>query len=109
MPSRTRSKYNSLPHGSPTAAHRSATELFGVAVRHHLANELDAAERGYRGVIALEPKFAEALNNLGVLLRERDAKAAHDLFERAVAARSRYTEAQFNLALSFMGQAKLVE
>ena len=111
MPSSTRprSKYNSLPHGAPTAAQRSATELFGVAVKHHLANELDAAEKGYRGVIALEPKFAEALNNLGVLMRPRDAKGAHALFERAVAVRPRYVEAQFNLALSFMVLGTLVE
>jgi tetratricopeptide (TPR) repeat protein/glycosyltransferase involved in cell wall biosynthesis len=111
MPSSTRprSKYNSLPHGAPTGAQRSATELFCVAVKHHLANDLDAAEKGYRGVIALEPKFAEALNNLGVLLRPRDTKAAHALFERAVAARPRYAEAQFNLALSFMVAGKLLD
>jgi tetratricopeptide (TPR) repeat protein/glycosyltransferase involved in cell wall biosynthesis len=111
MPSSTRprSKYNSLPHGVPTGAQRSATELFGAAVKHHLANDLDAAEKGYRGVIALEPKFAEALNNLGVLIRPRDAKAAHALFERAVAARPRYAEALFNLALSCMVAGKLLE
>lgn len=111
MPSSTRprSKYNSLPHGAPTAAQRSATELFCVAVKHHLADELDAAEKGYRGVIALEPKFAEALNNLGVLVRPRDAQAAHAFFERAVAARPRYAEAQFNLALSHMVAGKLLE
>ena len=48
MPSSTRprSKYNSLPHGAPTAAQRSATELFCVAVKHHLADELEGAEKG---------------------------------------------------------------
>jgi tetratricopeptide (TPR) repeat protein/glycosyltransferase involved in cell wall biosynthesis len=102
MPSRTRprSKNNSLPHSSP--AIHSAKELFAAAVRHHLANELDAAEKGYRTVLSLEPKFAEALNNLGALVRPRDAAAAHTLFERAVAARPKYSEGLFNLGLSLM-------
>src|SRR5262245_46899498 len=99
MPPRTRSrsKYNSLPHGSP--AQRSAKELFAIAVKHHLANELGNAEQAYRGVIALEPRFAEALNNLGVIVRQRDTAAAHELFERAVAARSKYTEGLYNLGV----------
>jgi len=97
---RSRSKNNSLPHGSPAV--RSAPELFAAAVRHHLANELDAAEKAYRTVLSLEPKFAEALNNLGAIVRLRDVAAAHSLFERAVAARPKYIGALFNLGLSFM-------
>jgi tetratricopeptide (TPR) repeat protein/glycosyltransferase involved in cell wall biosynthesis len=109
MPSRTRprSKNNSLPHSSP--AIHSAKELFAVAVKHHLANELDAAEKCYRTVLSLEPKFAEALNNLGALIRPRDAEAAHRLFERAIEARPRYTEALFNLGLSFMHRRAFTE
>ncbi len=109
MPSRTRprSKNNSLPHGSPAV--RSVKELFAAAVRSHLANELDAAEKGYRTVLSLEPKFAEALNNLGVLLRSRDATTAHSFFERAVDARPKYTEALFNLGLSFMQRADFAQ
>src|SRR5262249_2073257 len=108
MPSRTRprSKYNSLPHGSP--AQRSARDLFATAVNHHLPNELGSAEQGYRGAIALEPRFAEALNNLGALLRPRDVGAAHALFERAVAARPKYVEALFNLGLSHMERGELL-
>ena len=107
MPSRTRprSKNNSLPHGSP--AQRSARELFAIAVKHHLANELGNAEQGYRGVIALEPKFAEALNNLGVIVRLRDAAAAHTLFERAAGARPKYAEGLYNLGVSHMMRGSL--
>ena len=109
MPSRTRprSKNNSLPHGSPAV--RPVKELFAAAVRSHLANELDAAEKGYRTVLSLEPTFAEALNNLGVLLRSRDAVTAHSFFERAVDVRPKYTEALFNLGLSFMQRADFAQ
>jgi tetratricopeptide (TPR) repeat protein/glycosyltransferase involved in cell wall biosynthesis len=76
-------------------------------VRHHLADELDAAEKGYRAVLSIEPDFPEALNNLGALIRPLDATAAHTLFERAVRARPGYAEALFNLGLSFMHAADL--
>ncbi|HEY4132904.1 MAG TPA: tetratricopeptide repeat protein [Gemmatimonadaceae bacterium] len=108
MASRTRprSKNSSLPHSSP--AIRSTKELFAAAVRHHLANELDAAEKSYRTVLSLEPKFPEALNNLGALVRHRDAAVAHTLFERAAAARPNYTDGLFNLGLSFMTRGELL-
>lgn len=103
---RSRSHYNSLPHGSQ--AHRSPRELFDAAVKHHLAGEHTAAESAYRAVIAAAPSFAEAHNNLGVLIRSRDADAAHSLFERATAAQPRYIEALFNLGLSWMARGDLL-
>src|SRR3569833_859270 len=84
MASRTRPRSNnkSLPNGYP--AIRSAKERFAAAVKHHLANELVAAEQNYRAALHLEPHFPEALNNLGALIRPRDAKAAFVLFVCAV-------------------------
>lgn len=105
---RSRSKHNSLPHGSPALSSRSPKELFAIGVKHHVAHELEAAEKAYRSAVALEPKFAEALNNLGALIRPRDAAAAHALFQRSVDARPKYIEGLFNLGLSHMERGELL-
>src|SRR3569833_2468012 len=108
MASRTRPRSSNKTHPNGSPANRTAKEHFAAAVKHHLANELVAAEQNYRAAVHLEPHLTEALNNLGAQIRPRDAKAAHALFERAVAARPKYTVALFNLALSFMHRGELL-
>lgn len=42
------------------------------AFKDHLAGKLDAAVSQYRNAIAIHPDFAEALNNLGVALKDQN-------------------------------------
>jgi protein O-GlcNAc transferase len=51
----------------PTAA---AERALGDAVREHQAGRLEAAVSRYRGAIAIHPDFPEALNNLGIALKD---------------------------------------
>ena len=59
------------------------------------------------GEILIDPRFAEAFNNLGVLLRERGALAdATPILERAVALDPDLTAARFNLGLCYEDQGR---
>ena len=53
-----------------------------------MREDLAAAERAYRGAIEVDPTFAEALNNLGALLRDTDrGEEGIAMLRRAVEAR----------------------
>ncbi|MBF0371199.1 MAG: tetratricopeptide repeat protein [Magnetococcales bacterium] len=58
----------------------------------------DQAESAFRQALSLKPHFAQAHNNLGLLLKNRDAgDAAEAAFRAAIAHRSNYPEAWVNL------------
>jgi tetratricopeptide (TPR) repeat protein/glycosyltransferase involved in cell wall biosynthesis len=99
MARRTRSAHRTAY--SSAAPVKTAREIFAEAVQHHVAGRIVEAEASYRRVLVQEPRFAEALNNLGVLVRRHDAHAAHSAFEAAAAARPDYVEALVNLGLSW--------
>ena len=92
---------------APSPAALSAKDQFALAVDHHLAGRTSEAESRYRSVIARDPGFAEAHNNLGVLLRSVNATTAHTCFERAVAGRSDYLEGLLNLGMSWSERGAL--
>jgi Flp pilus assembly protein TadD len=67
---------NTGSRAAPPEAERALFEAF----QDHLAGRLEAAVSGYRHAIAIYPEFPEALNNLGVALKDlnrfREARRA---------------------------------
>src|SRR5690348_12557601 len=98
MASRTSSRHRAVPM---PAGRKSAAKQFALALEHQLAGRVKEAEFAYRQSLAIDPSFAEACNNLGVLVRGRDATEAHALFEQAVALRPGYADALVNLGRSY--------
>ncbi len=76
----------------------TADELFTRALAAHQSGDHDAAETGYRELLAALPDHAAGLNNLGSLVAKRGATAeAEQLFRRAVEANPGQIDARFNL------------
>ncbi len=64
----------------------TAPQLLALAVRLHRDGNLDEAERCYRALLELDPRNANALHFLGVLLWRRDnATGALELIQQAIA------------------------
>lgn len=61
--------------------------------------DLAGARQAFARAIALDPGYAEAHNNLGLLLQDTDAAAAEQHFRAALAAEPNYGDAAFNLAV----------
>lgn len=81
-------------------ADASAPALFADAVTRHLAGELPAARAGYERVLALQPRHAEALNNLATIISaEGDDAHAESLLQQAVGLKPDYGEALNNLGI----------
>ena len=65
------------------------------------ADNLPEAERYYRAALHRNPKFAEAANNLGVvLMRQGRTEEGRAAFEQAVKLNDKYAAAEINLAKS---------
>lgn len=78
--------------GMPAAA------ALAQAIAVHRAGDLDAAERGYRGVLAVQPAQADALHFLGVLCHQRGrSDDALQLIGQALALVPAYPDAHNNL------------
>src|SRR5437764_1142925 len=93
-------------------------EAFQTAIRYHQAGDLRHAEQQKRDeavallerALAARPDYAEALNNLGKLLREsrRWAEAAVYL-QHTLRLRPNYAEAHNNLGLAHTEQGRFAE
>lgn len=60
-------------------------ELLSLAVQHHLAGQLPAAEQLYRQILALEPQHVDALHLLGVIAHQQGAhEVAIEYIEQAI-------------------------
>ncbi|REK05451.1 MAG: tetratricopeptide repeat protein [Planctomycetota bacterium] len=78
---------------------QDVAEALRVALEHHQAGRLDAAENVFRQVLAQDPNNVAALNNLGNVLRDRaDFPPAVECFRRAVALVPHVAELHYNLA-----------
>jgi Flp pilus assembly protein TadD len=72
-----------------------------LGLAHEMREDLGAAERAYRGAIEVDPAMAEALNNLGALLRDTDrTDEGIAVLRRAIEARPGLASAHLNLALA---------
>lgn len=68
----------------------SPRTLLTAAIRHHQTGQLGHAEQGYRAVLAIEPRNADALHLLGVIAHQRGHNdAALDLIGRAIGQNAR--------------------
>ena len=60
--------------------------------------------------LAFRLRFAEALNNLGNVLKAEDALGeAEDAYRRALAARPGYVDAEYNLGLALKAQGRFTD
>jgi tetratricopeptide (TPR) repeat protein len=78
MTAQTSTAADHAADAADTAADQSAIPaeaktLFRAALALHEAGQLDEAERGYNEVLALAPRYADALHNLGVIACQRGA------------------------------------
>ncbi len=100
---------------APTAAVVSARPpdadaLVRVALAAHQRGELDRAEGGYRGALAMRPEHPLALHYLGVILYQRHRiDEAMPLLERAAAAVPGEPEFQNNLGLALAAADRIDE
>ena len=92
---------------SPDAAPDPAAAL-EQAIAHHVSGRLELAHRGYRDVIARDPRSAQAHGNLGhVLLRLGAVEAAVLHLRRALELRPDYAAAHNNLGTALKGRGEL--
>lgn len=91
--------WESLPEEERSALRdREAARLFAVAAEAQRNNDPEAAVKGYSRALALNPRLAEAYNNLGVVLRATNrAEAAVACYRRAIALRPRNANSYSNL------------
>jgi tetratricopeptide (TPR) repeat protein len=83
------------------------SEALAVAVQHHQAGRLQAAERIYRQILAVEPNHAVAIHLLGVMASQlgRTAEAA-SCYRRAVELNPAFAEAHNNLGNALKEQGR---
>ena len=74
-------------------------ELYEKAMDLYNAGKLKEAKKLYEAVVALDPGYIEALNNLGIIyIQEKDFDTAKDAFAKAVRLKPSYVESYYNLA-----------
>jgi tetratricopeptide (TPR) repeat protein len=85
--------------GSKQRAARSARAFYEKAMRFQKRGRLQDAKRFYQEALRLDPRYVDALNNLGVIyIRDKDYTAAQRSFERATRLKPGYVDAHYNLA-----------
>jgi predicted O-linked N-acetylglucosamine transferase (SPINDLY family) len=82
-------------------------QTFELAVRHHQAGRTAEAEPLYRQVLARQPKHAETLHLLGILVCQTGRNQnGVELIRRAVANRPSWPEAQSNLGNALLATGR---
>jgi tetratricopeptide (TPR) repeat protein len=85
-------------------------ELLGLAIQHHQAGRLRAAEQIYRQILALEPNHADAIHLLGVIAHQvGQREAAVECIGRAIALKGDVADYHNNLGIALSAQRKLME
>jgi len=88
----------------------SIQEMVREALRHHQLGRLDAAERLYRQVLAIDPDHADGLHLLGMIVFEAgQVDAAVELIRRAIAIKGNAASYHSNLGNILQSQGKLDE
>jgi len=82
-----------------------------VEVQQTKRQDVDGAEAAYRAAIAADPGFAQAHNNLGLLLehKRQDVDGAEAAFRAAIAADPGYARAHFNLGVLLKNERQDVD
>ncbi|MBA4416322.1 MAG: hypothetical protein C0392_00200 [Syntrophus sp. (in: bacteria)] len=88
------------------------TDLYNSAVRAGVQGNLKEAKRLYHALLQEQPRYNEALNNLGVIaLREGKTKEALFYFQKCLENKKDYAKAYNNIGLVMVqeGQKKIAE
>jgi predicted O-linked N-acetylglucosamine transferase (SPINDLY family) len=86
------------------------SETLAIAVQHHQAGHLQAAEQVYRQILAVDPNQADALHLLGVIAYQLgNHEVAIEYIGRAIGAKRTEAAFHYNLACVFIAQKKLDE
>ena len=86
------------------------SEALAIAIRHHQAGRLQAAEHIYRQILAVEPNHADAWHLLGVINAQAgNHQLAVEYFYRALSVKPDFAMANNNLGNSLKEQGKLDE
>ena len=102
-----------VPPSHDMSAHRSSHDIAAVpsmasdgamlqmAMQHHQAGRLPAAEQAYRQILAIEPDHVDALHLVGVVLHQLGKSGlAIDYIERAIALQPHAADPHYNLGLA---------
>ena len=90
---------NSHRTGKPAQASSPLDGILAEAMRHHQAGRLAQAEHGYRDVLAIDPRHADALHWLGVAASQRgDQTEALHCFRQAMTLRPDSSVTATNIA-----------
>ncbi|WP_052055224.1 tetratricopeptide repeat protein [Myxosarcina sp. GI1] len=82
----------------PRYSNKKIAKAFQLAVRHHQANRLEAAQQQYIKVLEAQPEHADALYGLGILAQQiGESEAAEQYLKAAVKLRSQFLKAWFSL------------
>ena len=83
------------------------SEAFAIAIQHHQAGRLYAAEQIYRQILQAEPTHADALHLLGLINAQTgNHQIAVEYIHRALKVRPHWAEAQANLGNALREQGK---
>ena len=89
------------PSGSGEASADELAKLFAAAVVRHQSGALADAERQYRHILSLDPNYADAIANLGLIaLQTRNPAAAVEHFGKALTVNETSAEYHYNMALA---------
>jgi tetratricopeptide (TPR) repeat protein len=84
------------------------SEALAIALQHHQAGRLDAAEQIYQRILQVEPEQPDALHFMGVLNAQLGRhQAAVDYITRAIAVRPNLAPYHLNLGLAYQASQKL--
>ncbi len=87
---------------------RGETDLLAAALARHQAGDLEAAEQGYRGVLARDPRQVKAWKMLGVLARDSGCVGqAIDCLQAALECAGPEPRLYFHLAQAYAGNNDL--
>ena len=77
-------------------------ETFDLAVQSHQNNNLQDAQNYYHKVLKIDPNYAGAHYNLGVIFKELDEnQKAKSCYEKAIEIKPNYASAHYNLGTIF--------
>ena len=97
-------------HSAQWRPSTSVDGLVDLAYAHFAAGRFSEAERGFRGVLAVEPRHAECLNGLGLLAHQcGHHQAAIALIGQAIAINGRIATYHYNIGLAFAGLGRMDE
>lgn len=92
----------------PAVVSPDVETLLAVALGHHNAGQLAAAEDAYRRILAVDPDHPRTLHFLGVLMHQLDrSEAAVELIAHAIDRDGRVPEFHYNLGIALESLKRL--